>query len=98
VRQIPYPRQSVERSIARMGRALYIESVEDAASIAGGYEQLAVALGVSADEVKNWSTGMTIPDCMVFLRLLDLSLNAALPPVSEPGACALHDGMEFSPT
>jgi hypothetical protein len=71
-----------------MGRALYIESVEDAASVVGGYEELAAALGVSTDEVKNWSSGMTIPECMVFLRLLGLLLNSAPPRDSEPGVSA----------
>ena len=55
-----------------MGRALYIEWVEDAASVVGGYEKLAVELGVDLDEVRNWSAGMTIPECTLFLRLLGL--------------------------
>jgi hypothetical protein len=60
-----------------MGRALYIESVEDAAALAGGYERLAAELGVSVDEVKNWSAGSAIPECAVFLRLIDILLDPA---------------------
>ena len=60
-----------------MGRALYIESVEDAAAAVGGYEQLAAELGVSTDEVRSWSTGMTIPESVVFLRLLALVFSPA---------------------
>jgi hypothetical protein len=55
-----------------VGRALYIQSVEDAASVAGGYERLAAALGVSTDEVERWSAGTAIPEAAVFLRLIDL--------------------------
>ena len=59
-----------------MGRALYIESVEDAAALAGGYDRLAAALGVSTDEVESWSAGSAIPESAVFLRLLELVLDA----------------------
>jgi hypothetical protein len=58
-----------------MGKALYIQSVADAAALAGGYERLAEALGVTADEVERWSAGTTIPECAVFLRLIDIVLN-----------------------
>jgi predicted transcriptional regulator len=60
-----------------VGKALYIESVEEAASIAGGYAELAAKLGVSRDEVESWSAGRTIPECAVFLRLIDVLLNPA---------------------
>jgi hypothetical protein len=58
-----------------MGRALYIESVEHAASVAGGYERLAAALGVSIDEVERWSAGSVIPETSLFLRLLEIVLQ-----------------------
>ena len=58
-----------------MGKALYIESVEDAAAIAGGYERLAAELGVSTGEVESWSAGSATPECAVFLRLLEIVLN-----------------------
>src|ERR1700674_4927265 len=48
----PARRSAVSR---RMGKAFYIESVEEAASIAGGYDRLAAALGVSIEEVESWS-------------------------------------------
>jgi hypothetical protein len=59
-----------------MGRALYIESVEDAAALAGGYERLAAELGVSAAEVESWSAGSAIPESAVFLRLIELVIDA----------------------
>jgi hypothetical protein len=65
-----------------MGKALYIQSVEDAAAIAGGYERLAAALGVSADQVRSWSSGASIPECAVFLRLIELLMNAE--PAKDP--------------
>lgn len=58
-----------------MGRALYIEWVEDAVSVVGGYEKLAVELGVDPDDVRSWSAGVTIPECTLFLRLLGLLLS-----------------------
>ena len=60
-----------------MGRALYIESVEDAAALAGGYERLAEALGVSAAEIRSWSAGNARPESAVFLRLLEIVLKPA---------------------
>jgi hypothetical protein len=83
VRQSAQPGLPVERSIARMGRSLYIESVEDAAAVVGGYEQLAAELGVSTDEVRNWCTGMTIPESMMFLRLIGLLFRPAALPKSD---------------
>jgi hypothetical protein len=65
-----------------VGKALYIQSVEDAASIAGGYERLAAALSVSIDEVRSWSSGESIPECAVFLRLVEILLEPA--PVKDP--------------
>lgn len=61
-----------------MGKALYIQSVEDAASIAGGHERLAAVLGVSTDEVERWRSGASIPDSTVFLRIIDLIFNHSL--------------------
>jgi hypothetical protein len=58
-----------------MGRALYIESVEDAASMLGGYAHLAARLGVSTDDVASWSAGTAKPDCTVFLRLIEILLD-----------------------
>jgi hypothetical protein len=62
-----------------MAKALYIESVHDAAAIAGGKERLAAVLGVSAGEVERWSTGASIPECSVFLRLIEVLLGPDLP-------------------
>jgi hypothetical protein len=68
-----------------MGRALYIQSVEDAADIAGGYDRLAAALGVSIDQVRSWSAGRAIPECTLFLRLIDIVLNPAALREPTPG-------------
>jgi hypothetical protein len=64
---------------SHMGRALYIESVDDAASIAGGYDRLADSLGVSRDEVLSWSAGTVTPECNVFLRLIQIIIDP--PPI-----------------
>ena len=58
-----------------MGKAFYSQSVEDAASIAGGYQHLAAELGVSIDEVEGWSAGIIIPECAVFLRIIEILVN-----------------------
>jgi hypothetical protein len=62
-----------------MGRAFYIESVEDAAALAGGYDRLAEALGVSGDEVRGWAAGTAIPELSALLRLIDLVTGAPDP-------------------
>lgn len=67
-----------------MGKAFYIESVEEAASIAGGYDRLAAALGVSIEEVESWSAGSAKPESSVFLRLLEIVLDPAAPRDPEP--------------
>jgi len=51
-----------------MGWAFYVESVEDAAALAGGHDRLAAALGVSPDVVRGWCAGDTVPDSL-FLRV-----------------------------
>jgi hypothetical protein len=58
-----------------MGKAFYSQSVEDAASIAGGYQHLAAELGVGIDEVEGWSAGSIIPECAVFLRIIEILVN-----------------------
>ena len=62
-----------------MGRALYIESVADAAAIAGGSDRLAAELGVSIENVERWLTGAETPECAVFLRLIDFVTGASGP-------------------
>ena len=69
-----------------MGRALYIQSVEDAASIAGGYERLADELGVSTGEIERWRSGAEIPACEVLIRLIELSLNSGAKLARSDGA------------
>ena len=61
-----------------MGKALYIQAVEDAASIAGGHERLAAVLGVSTHEVERWCSGLSIPEWTAFLGVIDLIFNPAL--------------------
>jgi DNA-binding phage protein len=62
-----------------MGKALYIQSVEDAAEIAGGYERLAAALGVTREDIDSWVSGAAKPECAVFLRLIEIVLDPVLP-------------------
>jgi hypothetical protein len=59
----------------RMGKALYIESVEDAAALLGGYAELAARLGVSTDDVASWSSGTALPEGALFLRLIEILLD-----------------------
>jgi hypothetical protein len=87
-----------------MGRAFYVESVEDAAALAGGHDRLAAALGVSPAEVRGWCAGASIPDCSTFLRVIDLVSGASDPtgrsttaapaaepePTSEPSRLAVQ--------
>jgi hypothetical protein len=58
-----------------MGKALYIQSVEQAADIAGGYDQLAAVLGVTRYEVDSWVSGSSTPGTAIFLRLIDIALS-----------------------
>jgi hypothetical protein len=62
-----------------MGRAFYVESVEDAAALAGGHDRLAAALGVSPAEVHGWCAGASIPDCSMFLRVIELLTGVSDP-------------------
>jgi len=79
----------------RMAWAFYVESVEDAAALAGGHDRLAAALGVSPDEVRGWCAGVVVPDS-IFLRVIDLVTGASDPtdrsrkaaPEAEPLATA----------
>jgi hypothetical protein len=82
-----------------VGKALYIQSVEDAAAIAGGYERLAAALGVSADQVRSWSAGASIPECAVFLRLIEILLDPVLAkdPVPQPPLQPETGGLSAAP-
>jgi hypothetical protein len=60
---------------ATIPRAKYIQTMEHAVQVAGGYERLAGALGVSGDELHGWLEGSTAPAPLLFLRVLDLVLN-----------------------
>jgi hypothetical protein len=62
-----------------MGRAFYIEAVEHAAALAGGYDQLADALGVASEDVRGWAAGSAIPELSALLRLIDLVTGAPDP-------------------
>ena len=69
-------RQGAAAAIIRtMQKAKYIQTMEHAAQVAGGYERLAGALGVSGDELQGWMEGSTAPRPLLFLRVLDLVLN-----------------------
>jgi hypothetical protein len=77
-----------------MGWAFYAESVEDAAALAGGHDRLAAVLGVTPAEVRRWCAGACVPDCAIFLRVIDLVSGASDPrdrsttaaPAAEPRA------------
>jgi hypothetical protein len=58
-----------------MAWAFFMESVADAAALAGGCDRLAEELGVSAAEVESWRAGTSIPDDAAFLRLIDFSFG-----------------------
>jgi hypothetical protein len=81
-----------------MGKALYMHSVQDAAAIAGGPERLAEVLGVSAADVARWSCGAAIPECAVFLRVIDIVLHPErhFPSAAERAARAPADGLTGS--
>jgi hypothetical protein len=68
------PPISMQRD-ATMRKAKYIQTMEHAAQVAGGYERLAGTLGVSGDELQRWMEGSTAPRPLLFLRVLDLVLN-----------------------
>lgn len=52
-----------------------MRSVDHAAELAGGYEELAARLGVRPEEVMDWSLGLGSPDTATFLFVLDLILQ-----------------------
>ncbi|HYM85432.1 MAG TPA: YdaS family helix-turn-helix protein [Pseudoxanthomonas sp.] len=57
-----------------MGQAFYIECVEQAAEIAGGYDKLAERLGFTHEEVLSWLRGCRVP-AAAFLRIIDIALQ-----------------------
>jgi hypothetical protein len=54
-----------------MKQSIYMRSVEHAAELAGGYDELASRLGVSTAEVIAWTAGARTPPTASFLRVLD---------------------------
>ena len=58
-----------------MEKAAYIDTLERAANIAGGYAELAAALGVTRSELDAWTMGASVPGPMLFLRVMDLVLS-----------------------
>jgi hypothetical protein len=81
-----------------MGKALYIESVEDAAAIAGGYDRLAADLGVSTAEVQRWCAGAAIPECALLLRVIDLVIGASDPRGRSTTAARAEECLESART
>jgi hypothetical protein len=80
MRQIPRGSRNARAHYPGMGKALYIQSVEEAASVAGGYDRLAAVLGVGTDEVERWRSGSAIPECGLLLRVIELILDAGAQP------------------
>jgi DNA-binding transcriptional regulator YdaS (Cro superfamily) len=62
-----------------MGKGLYIQSIVDAAEVAGGYDALAECLGVAPQEVRRWAEGNYAPPTGAFLRILEMLLE--VPPM-----------------
>jgi hypothetical protein len=58
-----------------MEKAAYIDTLEQATNIAGGYAELAAALGVSRSELDAWVMGSSVPGPALFLRVVDLVLS-----------------------
>ena len=58
-----------------MPKAAYIDTLEQAANIAGGYAELAAVLGVTRHELDAWTMGSSIPGPALFLRVMDLVLS-----------------------
>jgi hypothetical protein len=58
-----------------MDEAVYMRSVEQAAELAGGYEELARRLQVPTEDVIDWSRGKDKPGVDVFLLMLDLIMD-----------------------
>ena len=58
-----------------MHKAAYVETLEQAASIAGGFGELAIILGVTENELAAWTSGSSVPGPALFLRVLDLVLG-----------------------
>ena len=52
-----------------------MRSVDHAAELAGGYDELAKRLGVRAEQIMDWSLGLGSPDTASFLFVLDLILQ-----------------------
>ena len=58
-----------------MEKAAYVQTLEQAANIAGGYPQLAAVLGVTPSELDAWTKGSSVPGPALFLRVIDLVLS-----------------------
>lgn len=52
-----------------------MRSVEYAAELAGGYDELAARLRIDVGMVLNWSTGRRSPDTTTYLFLLDFIME-----------------------
>jgi hypothetical protein len=58
-----------------MEKAAYVQTLEQAADIAGGYAELAAVLGVSQNDLDAWTKGTSVPGPALFLRVVDLVLG-----------------------
>ena len=58
-----------------MEKAAYVQTLEQAADIVGGYPKLATVLGVTQSDLDAWTTGKAVPGPALFLRVIDLILG-----------------------
>lgn len=80
-----------------MGKGLYIQSIEEAAEVAGGRDALAERLGVAPEEVLRWVEGLYAPPTVAFLSIVDMlieDLRAPRTPVTQPKQAQKNPGEE----
>ena len=68
------------RNDGLMGSSVYSRALSRAAELLGGREKLANLLQVPAKELDRWMADQAKPPREVFLRVVDLILDATAPP------------------
>jgi len=59
---------------------LYARCVVRAAQLLGGYDELGAHLGIATPRLEAWSRGEAVPPTTVFLQIVDIILDAGVPP------------------